>query len=179
LMTPPDNIGPRSTPNYHAVAQQGVHALSDGSTVFAGQRDDPFFGDVGAIFDLVAIRNGTGATAGGKDFLPGYAVHSIALQLPISMIDNHYHVVGIWAANDRQRRSLNSKGGGNWVQVSRLGNPLVNERLILTELKDKWNRSTPDKDVLFKQCYHNPALVAQLNKLFPEFGPFKEKDRAD
>src|SRR5690242_15216881 len=62
LMTPPDNIGPRSTPNYDALAAKGIHQLSDGSTVFAGQRDDPFFADVGAIFDLVAIRYGTGAT---------------------------------------------------------------------------------------------------------------------
>ena len=56
LLTPPDNIGPRSTPNYHALAQAAVHELSDGSTVFAGQRDDGFFGDIGAVFDLVAIR---------------------------------------------------------------------------------------------------------------------------
>src|SRR5262249_58191217 len=110
LMTPPDNIGPRSTPNYHAVAQQGVHALSDGSTVFAGQRDDPFFGDVGAIFDLVAIRNGTGATGGGKDFLAGYAVHSIALQVPISQLDNgSNHVVGIWSATDRPKVTIDTK----------------------------------------------------------------------
>jgi hypothetical protein len=179
LMTPPDNIGPRSTPNYHALAQQGVHTLSDGSTVFAGQRDDPFFGDVGAIFDLVAIRNGTGATGGGKDFLAGYAVHSIALQVPISMVDNDSHVVGIWAATDRQRRSVQGNGKGNWVQVSRLGNPLVNELLIPTELKDKWNRSTPDKDEQFKKYYLESSLAALLNKLYPQFGPFKETDRTD
>jgi Domain of unknown function (DUF4331) len=179
LMTPPDNIGPRSTPNYHALAQQGVHTLSDGSTVFAGQRDDPFFGDVGAIFDLVAIRNGTGATGGGKDFLTGYAVHSIALQVPISMVDNDSHVVGIWAATDRQRRSVHGKGKGDWVQVSRLGNPLVNELLIPTQLKDKWNRSTPDKDEQFKKYYLESSLAALLNKLYPQFGPFKETDRTD
>jgi len=179
LTTPPDNIGPRSTPNYHALAQQGVHTLSDGSTVFAGQRDDPFFGDVGAIFDLVAIRNGTGATGGGKDFLAGYAVHSIALQVPVSAIDNDSHVVGIWAATDRQRRSVYGKGRGDWVQVSRLGNPLVNELLIPTQLKDKWNRSTPDKDEQFKKYYLESSLAALLNKLYPQFGPFKETDRAD
>jgi len=89
LSTPPDNIGPRSTPNYHALAQKGVQTLSDGTTVFAGQRDDPFFGDIGAAFDLVAIRNGTGATGGGKDFFAGYATHSIALQVPASMLDKH------------------------------------------------------------------------------------------
>ena len=100
LLTPPDNIGPRSTPNYDALAAKGIHSLADGSTVFAGQRDDPFFADVGAIFDLVAIREGTGATGGGKDFLAGYAVHSIALQIPKSQLDNgSNHVVGVWSRN--------------------------------------------------------------------------------
>ena len=87
-MTPPDNIGPRFNPNYDALAVAGVRSLADGSTVFAGQRDDPFFADVGAIFDLVAIRKGTGATGGGKDFLSGYDVHSIALQIPMAQVDN-------------------------------------------------------------------------------------------
>ena len=88
LLTPPDNIGPRSTPNYHALATAGIHQLGDGTTVFAGQRDDAFFGDIGAIFDLVAIREGTGATGGGKDFFAGYGVHAIALQVPVAMLDN-------------------------------------------------------------------------------------------
>src|SRR3954468_17875670 len=132
LVTPPDNIGPRSTPNYHALAQQGVHTLSDGSTVFAGQRDDPFFGDVGAIFDLVAIRNGTGATGGGKDFLAGYAVHSIALQVPLAQLDNGTnHIVGVWSASERPvvKATLKKVHGRkvlaesmSWKQVSRLGN---------------------------------------------------------
>jgi hypothetical protein len=187
LMTPPDNIGPRSTPDYHSLAQQGVHTLSDGSTVFAGQRDDPFFGDIGAVFDLVAIRNGTGATGGGKDFFAGYAVHSIALQVPISMVDNESHVIGVWSATDRPavsiaRRSGETRNGpvrGGWVQVSRLGNPLINELLIPTELKDKWNRTTPDKDEQFEQYYLNSSLAGLLNKLYPQFGPFKETDRTD
>src|SRR5207245_7791535 len=88
LLTPPDNIGPRSTPNYTALAAKGIHTLSDGTTVFAGQRDDAFFADVGAIFDLVAIRSGTGANGGGRDFLGGYGVHAIALQIPKSQLDN-------------------------------------------------------------------------------------------
>src|SRR5881392_583292 len=88
LLTPPDNIGPRSTPNYHSLALAGAHQLDDGTTVFAGQREDPFFADIGAIFDLVAIREGTGANGGGKDFLAGYGVHAIALQIPKSQLDN-------------------------------------------------------------------------------------------
>src|SRR6266540_5326702 len=71
LTTPPNNIGPKTFAgkSYRELAAAGVHDLSDGSKVFAGQRDDAFYGDVGAVFDLVAIRNGTGATGGGKDFL--------------------------------------------------------------------------------------------------------------
>ena len=107
LLTPPDNIGPRSTPNYPALAAQGIHPLGDGTTVFAGQRDDPFFADVGAIFDLVAIRQGTGANGGGKDFLAGYGVHSIALQIPKSELDNGgNHTIGVWAATDRRAAAV-------------------------------------------------------------------------
>jgi hypothetical protein len=178
--TPPDNIGPRSTPDYHALAQKGVQTLSDGSSVFAGQRDDPFFGDIGAVFDLVAIRNGTGATGGGKDFFAGYALHSIALQVPLSMLDNDSHVIGVWAATDRPMVSVDKgKAKTKWVQVSRLGNPLVNEVLIPTELKDKWNATTPDKDKQFEKYYSSPLLAGLLNKLYPQFGPFKETDRTD
>jgi hypothetical protein len=180
LLTPPDNIGPRSTPDYPALAAKGIHTLADGSTVFAGQRDDGFFGDVGAVFDLVAIRNGTGATGGGKDFLGGYGVHAIALQVPISQLDNASHVVGMWAATDRQVVTVkNGKSTTSWQQVSRLGNPLVNELLIPTELKDHWNASTPDKDAQFKQYYTDSILAGLLNKLYPQFGPFQETGRDD
>jgi hypothetical protein len=189
LLTPPDNIGPRSTPNYHALAMAGVHDLNDGSKVFAGQRDDGFFGDIGSIFDLVAIREGTGATGGGKDFFAGYAVHSIELQVPLSQLDNgRNHVVGIWAASDRLVTKVTlAKWRGrkflkktpDWQQVSRLGNPLINEVLIPTELKDKWNASTPDKDKQFEQYYSSPILAKLLNQLYPQFGPFQETNRTD
>jgi Domain of unknown function (DUF4331) len=185
LLTPPDNIGPRSTPNYHALATAGVHDLEDGSKVFAGQRDDGFFGDIGSIFDLVAIRQGTGATGGGKDFFAGYAVHSIALQVPLSQLDNGgNHVVGIWTAAERPKitvvtKRLRAKAETNWVQVSRLGNPLINEVLIPTQLKDKWNATTPDKDKQFEQYYSSPILAHLLNQLYPQFGPFQETNRTD
>ena len=116
--TPPDNIGPRSTPNYHASPMKAVTPLAGGGQVFAGQRDDPFFADVGDIFDLLAIRKGTGSTGGGKDFLAGYAVHTIALQIPISQLDTTSHTIGIWSAADRPRASVKGKGHGEWVQVS-------------------------------------------------------------
>ena len=123
---------------------KAVTPLAGGGQVFAGQRDDPFFADVGDIFDLLAIRKGTGTTGGGKDFLAGYAVHTIALQIPISQLDTASHTIGIWSAADRHRASVERQGRrGEWVQVSRLGNPLINEVVIPTGLKDLWNRIEP------------------------------------
>src|SRR6266566_9620600 len=189
LLTPPDNIGPRSTPNYHALATAGIHQLNDGSTVFAGQRDDAFFGDIGAAFDLVAIRKGTGASGGGKDFFAGYAVHTVSLQVPLSQLDNgSSHIVGVWSATERpvvkvtlakwRGRKVLQKDA-EWQQVSRLGNPLINELLIPTQLKDKWNASDPAKDKQFEQYYSSPILAKLLNQLYPQFGPFQENNRTD
>ena len=176
--TPPDNIGPRSTPNYHASALKAVTPLEDGGLVFAGQRDDPFFADVGDIFDLLAIRKGTGSDGGGKDFLAGYAVHTIALQIPISQIDTASHTVGIWSAADRRQTTVAGKGGrGPWVQVSRLGNPLINEVVIPTGLKDMWNRTSPSQDKRFASYYKTPILAAVINKLY-KLGA-TETDRSD
>jgi len=181
LLTPPDNIGPRSTPGYDALAAKGIHQLDDGTTVFAGQRDDAFFADVGAIFDLVAIRAGTGANGGGRDFLAGYGVHAIALQVPKTMLDNGgNHTVGVWAATDRQKITVaHGKAAKAWVQVSRLGNPLINEVVIPTNLKDFWNSQPPSKDQQFEKYYENPILATVLQKLYPQFGPFQDTGRSD
>ena len=138
--------------------------------VFAGQRDDPFFGDIGAIFDLVAIRKGTGATGGGKDFFAGYAVHAIALQLPIARprhvesrdrrVGDDRAAVAKVDAKLKARKVKAKKDDDKWVQVSRLGNPLVNEVIIPTELKDKWNRLGPDKEQQFARYYRKPILAS-------------------
>jgi hypothetical protein len=176
--TPPDNIGPRSTPNYHATALKAVTPLAGGGQVFAGQRDDPFFADVGDIFDLLAIRKGTGNDGGGKDFLAGYAVHTIALQIPISQVDTPSHTLGIWSAADRRQTTIAGKGGrGPWVQVSRLGNPLINEVVIPTGLKDLWNRTSPSQDKRFESYYKTPILAAVINKLYKLGAP--ETNRTD
>jgi hypothetical protein len=175
--TPPDNIGPRSTPNYHAAALKAVTPLTGGGQVFAGQRDDPFFADVGDIFDLLAIRKGTGNAGGGKDFLAGYAVHSIALQIPIAQVDTPSHTIGVWSAADRHRTSVAGRGGnGPWVQVSRLGNPLINEVVIPTGLKDLWNRSSPARDAQFVKYYKTPILAAVINKLYNLGAPTDNRD---
>ena len=172
--TPPNNIGPRQVPDYAGAVSKAINVLSDGTTVFAGQRDDPFFGDVGAIFDLVAFRKGTGSEGGGKDFLSGYAVHSIALQLPISQIDTTSHTIGVWSSTDRLNIAVRGKLHRGWTQVSRLGEPLVNEVIIPTGLKDGWNAATPAQDAKYEKYYTTPILAAVMNKLYklgvPETG---------
>ena len=182
-MTPIDNIGPRfngfvGVKNYEASAEKTI-VHRGGVAIFTGQRDDPFFADVGAIFDLVAIRKAgtTGNMGGGKDFLSGYNVHTIALQIPISLVDSKSHVIGVWASTDRQNVTVNGVLHRGWTQVSRLGNPLVNEVVIPTGLKDYWNRESPAGDAQFKKYYTTPILAAVLNKLY-KLG-VKETGRSD
>ena len=133
--TPPNNIGPRSTPNYGKLVADSI-VQKDGVSIFAGQRDDAFFGDIGAIFDLLAFRKGTGANGGGKDFFAGYAVHSIALQIPIAELNAKGSTIGVWASTERQNVTVNGKLKRGWTQVSRLGNPLVNEVVVPTPFKE-------------------------------------------
>ena len=174
-ITPPNNIGPRTTPNYSQLAQGAVTRLRGGGKVFAGQREDAFFADIGAIFDLVAIRKSVGNMGGGKDFFAGYAVHGIALQIPISQLDDGDHTVGVWATTERPRLTIRQyRRNGvrrfhqekQWVQVSRLGNPLINEVIIPTKLKDRWNRLSPDQDAQFVQYYQEPILAKVINQLY-------------
>ena len=180
--TPIDNIGPRfngfvGVKNYEQAAEKTiVHA--HGVSIFAGQRDDPFYADVGAIFDLVAIRKEgtTGNQGGGKDFLSGYNVHTIALQIPISQVDNAKHVVGVWAATNRKNVTVNGHLYKGWTQVSRLGEPLVNEVIIPTGMKDLWNSYQPWSESKFKQYYTNPILAAVINKLYKLGAPETGRD---
>jgi hypothetical protein len=179
-VTPPNNIGPRTLKgkSYRSLAASRVYSLAGGGQVFAGQRDDAFFGDVGAIFDLLAFRKGTGNEGGGKDFFAGYAVHAVALQIPISQIDTKSHVVGIWSTSERQQVTI--RGGRprqSWVQVSRLGNPLVNEVVIPTTMKDLWNRATPAQEARFAKYYREPILAKVMNQLYKLGVP--EKNRKD
>jgi hypothetical protein len=186
--TPPDNIGPRSTPNYANIADAAVFPVAGGGKVFAGQREDAFFGDIGAIFDLVAIRKGLGNMGGGRDFFAGYGVHAIALQIPIAQIDTPNHVVGVWSGTDRPAVTTRhahasdanaTAAGDNWVQVSRLGNPLVNEVIIPTRLKDEWNGDDPSDDSEYVGFFQKPVLAAVINHLYPGVVNAPESGRDD
>lgn len=180
---PPVNVGPRSTPNYEALAAAAVTTLPNGIRVFAGQRDDPFFVDLGSIFDLGGLRPFNGAhlvplaTQPGIDGLGGYNTHSIAMQIPISQLAGPQgrKIIGIYASASRQKiRILGGDGTvkdrDSWVQVSRLGNPLVNEVLIPLGKKDYWNSQDPSNDAQFLSSYTNPELAGLINVLYPVIG---------
>jgi len=180
LPTPPNSIGPSSTPNYEPLAESAVRTLSDGSCAFAGQRDDPFFADTGALFDLLTIRKLPG-TDGGVDGLGGFNTQTIALSVPISEITRNRSiptsttdpasVIGVYAnASRRQVTVLRHDRGpgysGRFIQVSRLGEPLVNELLIPLGHKDEWNRSNPIFDAQFLPFYRSPEPAALINAIY-------------
>jgi hypothetical protein len=178
--TPPNNIGSRSTPNYRSLAAKGVVNVAGGGQAFAGQRDDPFFGDIGAIFDLVAIRKGTGNMGGGKDFFAGYGVHTFGVQIPIAGLNARNGVIGVWSSVDRRKVTTRSTSGarnsGAWIQVNRLANPLVNEVIIPTGLKDAWNGLQPWQEGRFRKYYDQPILAAVINQLYKLNAPTTDRD---
>jgi len=178
--TPPNNIGQRSTPDYRSLVAKSLVSFDSGAAkAFAGQRDDPFFGDIGAIFDLVAIRKGTGNMGGGKDFFAGYGVHTFGVQIPIAGLVAKNGTIGVWASVDRRKvttRGATTRDSGTWVQVDRLGNPLVNEVIIPTGLKDRWNALQPWSESQFRAYYTEPILAAVINKLYKLGAPEKGRD---
>src|SRR6201997_1966315 len=198
LKCPPCNIGPRSTPNYDDLAAAAVHHLPSGETAFAGQRNDGFFVDLGAIFDLADIReivNGMPSV----DPLKTLNIHTIALKVPISMLTRDgsvptdvmsaKSVLGIWSGASRRKVQVRDddgkapKGSGPWVQVSRLGNPLFNEVIVHIGDKDRWNAVDPIDDAGEFESYVNQPELARLLPLLYD-GAFSNlasytKDRAD
>jgi Domain of unknown function (DUF4331) len=192
LPSAPPNIGPKTFPNYDAFANAAVRSLRDGTKVFAGQRDDPFFVDLGATFDGINVRKLTGNQGEGKDDLSGMSTHSIVMQIPERLVtrnrravsgpDADNAVVGVWSTTERRRLQVTGaargRDRGGWVQVSRLGVPLVNEVVIPLGQKDRFNRTTPDRDAeLYGKYVVKPELAAVLNALFSVGAP--EDDRTD
>jgi hypothetical protein len=187
LLCPPCNIGPLSTPKYEsALANRAIHTLSDGSRVFAGQRAEGFYVDLGSIFDLGNLRpfQNFNVFAKGLSAAPGVNatkflnVHSIAVQVPISRVTAAGRpVIGVWTTASRQRARLHSADGGPDVhagpfhQVSRLGNPLVNEVLIPIGKKDLWNTQHPVHDKQFAHYVAHPELAGLLSVLYPGVFP--------
>lgn len=199
LRTPPVNIGPRSTPDYALTAAMGVQTLAGGTKVFAGQREEGFFVDIGSIADLAGLRPSNAAhiiplaPGAGVDGLSGFDVHSIAVRVPIKHLtrDGEEHAatspmatVGVYASASRQRVRIlspdgNERNAGKYVQVSRLANPLVNELLIPIGMRDHFNRQSPRKDSQFEKFIAKPEPAALFNKLYPSLSDIQEEDRQD
>lgn len=193
-MVPPPNIGPRSIsdpvvglgkPNYETLIEESIKTATTGEKVFCGTSDDPFFVDLGGIFDLGDAPRTTGSQS--VDGLKCLNVSTIAMQIdistlqknnkPVSMasdiLDPNY-VIGVWASASRQKISVlkeakdyenNNNGTSNsgpWIQVSRLGMPLTNEAIVPIGMKDYWNSLTPYQDLeklsTFGNYFYNPEL---------------------
>jgi len=192
---PPCNVGPRSTPNYADLAGAAVRRLADGSRVFAGQRAEGFYVDLGSIFDLGALRPiqqlhllplpSALAVNATKDL----NVHSIAIQIPKTFLTpdgtaptdpaQANSVIGVYTSASRQRVHFNHNGEdrwhqadfGPWTQVSRLGNPLFNEVLVPMERKDDWNQDSPFGDSEYADGALHPELAKLLPVLYPGVFP--------
>lgn len=191
IPTPPVNIGPRSTPNYAALANAAVTELPDRIKVFAGQRDDPFFVDLGSVFDLAGLRPFNPLhilplpAAPGIDEIAGFNTHSIALQVPIAQLVASGPTIGIYASASRRKVTIRGvrhdeeKDAGPWVQVSRLANPLINEVVIPLARKDLWNASDPENDQQFASSYISPEVTRLENALYPVLDNAPDSSRGD
>ncbi len=203
LASPPCNIGLRSTPAYSALANSAIYTVDGDIKVFAGQRLDGFYVDLGSIFDLAALRPFQHLhliptpAAPGIDALRAFNVHTIAIQVPISRLTRKGNVptdplgpdtvLGVWASAYRQkgryRDENHSWSSGPYQQVSRLGMPLFNEVIVPMGRKDRWNALPPHRDSEFAQYVARPELGKLLPVLypgvFPNLATLTEVDRAD
>ena len=193
LPCPPCNVGPRSIPSYGPLAEAAVQTLPTGEKVFAGQRADGFYVDLGSIFDLGDLRPFQNlqlipsAAAAGVNATSGLNVHTIAIQVPITMLSANAQLptgvfdpiatIGVWTTASRQKvRMWNAQGGqdinvGPEIQVSRLGNPLFNEVIVPIGMKDAWNSLTPASDSQFLTYVQAPELQTLLPVLYPNVFP--------
>lgn len=192
LACPPCNIGPRSTPSYNTLADQAIHTLPGGISVFAGQRAEGFYVDLGSVFDLGALRPFQNLhliplpATQGVNGTQGLNVHSIAIQVPKKLLTSNgtypsnpsdaHSVIGVWARASRRKATIIEGNGmfdktGPWVQVSRLAEPLINEVIIPMGDKDFWNSQYPVNDSQFVKYYAHPELQTLLPILYPGVFP--------
>jgi hypothetical protein len=192
----PSNVGPSTTPAYDALASQGIYTLANDIRVFAGQRGDPFYIDLGATFDTLNFRRNppllTPAEDANDDVNPfgidsigSYNVQTIALEVPVRLLtvdgrgpgETSQPKLGAYASTSRRKVTVLNEGSeaddneaskrsGAWVQVQRLANPLVNEAIIGTDDKDRWNGTEPEEEKQFLDYYLNPRLALALQLVF-------------
>jgi len=181
----PSNVGPLTMPNYETLATQGIYTLANGGKVFAGQRDETFYIDLGATFDTLNLRRtppvltaledaDDNHNAFGTDMLSGFNVNTIAIEVPISSVTaNPNGFIGAYASTSRHKvrvlrdaQSNDPVESGPQVQMSRMANPLVNEVIIGTGSKDRWNTTDPDAETQFVDFYLNSRLATAINLRF-------------
>src|SRR6266568_134920 len=143
---------------------EAIKQLNHGYVSFAGQRDDGFYADIRAIFDLLQLKNP------GKDNQGGFNLHLMALEIPITELGGDQQIVGVYATTSRRQIRIFRKDGnqnvGKWVQVARQGNPLFNEGLVAIADKDRYSRSSPTEDgMLFRKYAETPELAALINTI--------------
>jgi hypothetical protein len=201
LYAVPANVGPR-TMDYEALFQAGIIGLNNGVDVFAGTTDDAFFIDLGGAFDTLNTAKSPPVLSPPEDvafvnlaadFVSGYAVNSIAIQVPISMLTRTGAIeppsstaatIGVWATTSRPRTLVRrspfpSTSSGTFFQVQRMGNPLINELLIGTGFKDRFSMDQPRNDSQFANFFLDPALARVINALTDGLVQIPPPTRAD
>lgn len=179
LRMPPSNVGPKVTPNYEAnLGSRAIYPLPNGGRVFAGQRDEGFIVDVGGVFDALNLRSI--GQSGGVSTTDQFNVNSIAIEVPIAEVvrgnavpassTSPNAVIGVWATASRQSTQVlgagTRTGQGEFQQISRLGNPLVNELVIPLGLKDAFNSLSPVNDAVAAPAILDPELARLLRAVF-------------
>ena len=177
----PSNTGPASMPDFGVLRDQAITEIPGGGKIYVGPAEDSFFLDL-RVFDLLYGGN---LSEVGQDTLRGYNVNTIALQLPKQKLALDGDalsnpVIGVWSDTERRTLRLSpgqAKAEGPYVQVSRLGNPLVNEVVSSADLKDAFNGLTPDKDATVQALLDRvtdpelPKLIEQIYQVPAPAGP--------
>ena len=205
LQAAPSNVGSKTMPDYSTLANEAINTVKGDTKVFVGQRDEAFFIDLGGTFDSINLRMPPGNLGGGKDDFSGQNTNSIVMQIPerlvtknkraVSSPDAKNAVVGVWASTERRSLEVTnadfnkkrapskekSRGGdSDFVQVSRLAVPLLNELFPPVTKKDLFNRTEPATDErLFGKFVLEPELARFLNEQFPGIVNAEEENRTD
>lgn len=205
----PSNVGPRTMPDYNSLVEQGTYDAGNGISVFAGTVDDPFWIDLGGAFDTLNFRpsafdSGIPGVLGAAqdtnddvnfaaDDVSGFNVNAIAIEVPIAMLTFSGAVepatstaatIGTWGTTSRPRVTIMrspqpAQTAGGFLQVQRMGNPLINELLIGTGSKDLFSRSQPKDDSQFANFFLDPLLARVLNALYAGAVAIPEPPRTD
>jgi len=195
LIAVPSNVGPATMPDYENLAAQGIYTDgASGIRVFAGQRAETFYIDLGAVFDTANLRRFPPALSAAEDAsdaadpfgvnrFSGSNISTIAIEVPIARVtvdgrpasSTSGPVIGMYASTSRQKVKMLGKDGsakasGPFVQISRLANPLINELIIDLPAKDRWNGAEPEDEAQFQEFYKNPSIAQALELIFGGLG---------